>query len=139
MSTPRVGVILNHNDKYLCVFQYASNLWGFPKGRLRKYEKQKNGACRELREETGIYISPSYLTTNNMLHIKRGKHHHYYFLLSLNYIPDVYIDGYEIIDYNWLTIEELSNRRTSFFTEQVCKRIQKINEMKKNSVIAQYQ
>jgi 8-oxo-dGTP pyrophosphatase MutT (NUDIX family) len=137
MTTSRVGVILNRKDKYLCVFQSASKLWGFPKGRLRKFEKQKNGACRELREETGIFITPNYLTTNNMLHIKRGKHHHYYFLLSIDQEPDVYIDGYEIIDYRWLTIEELSKLHTSFFTEQVCKRLSKLNEMKNNILLTQ--
>ena len=104
MSTPRVGVVLNYKDRYLCVYQYASNLWGFPKGRLKKFEKQKNGAVRELREETGIFIHPNCLTTNNMFHIKRGKHHHYYFILSIDYIPEVNIDGYEIIDYAWLTL-----------------------------------
>lgn len=123
MTIPRVGVIINYKDEYLCVFQEASRLWGFPKGRLQAYESYKEGACRELLEETGIRLYPYLLDANNSIHIKRGKHHHYYFLKTISKKPDVCIDNYEIIDYNWMTLEELSGLKTSYFTEQVLKRL----------------
>lgn len=132
MSTPRVGVIISFNNKYLCVYQNASNLWGFPKGRLKADETYKRGACRELFEETGIYIYSSHLNINNMIHIKRGKHHHYYFLVNLNFYPSVSIDNYEITDYKWMSLDELEKVKTSFFTEQVVRRLQRLQYMKRN-------
>jgi 8-oxo-dGTP pyrophosphatase MutT (NUDIX family) len=125
MSIPRTGVIIKHKstETYLCVFQSASRLWGYPKGRINLSEEYKIGACRELFEETNIHIYPEYLDYNNMIHIKRGKHHHYYFILEVDEKPNVIVDMYEIIDYKWMNLEELEKEKTSFFTEQVIKRL----------------
>lgn len=123
MTTPRVGVIIRHQDKYLCVFQDASRLWGFPKGRLKDFECYKDGACRELMEETGIVLHPNILDSNKMIHIKRGKHHHYYYIHDADIKPIVIVDNYEIIDYKWMTLLDISLVKTSFFTEQVVKRL----------------
>lgn len=123
MTTPRAGVIIKHDDKYLCVFQRASRLWGFPKGRLKEFESYKEGACRELMEETCICISPHILDQNNSIHIKRGKHHHYYFIYNVDSRPIVNVDEYEIIDYKWMTLSELDELNISFFTEQTIKRL----------------
>lgn len=123
MNTPRAGVIMRHNDVYLCVYQSASKLWGFPKGRLKIFEHFKDGACRELFEETGIYISPKVLNQNIMIHIKRGKHHHHYYIHDIDKMPNVHIDMDEIIDYKWMTLDQLASMCTSFFTEQVIKRL----------------
>src|SRR5690242_13024061 len=118
---PRVGVILSINDPkliekirygkdhvnddlYLCVYQAASRLWGFPKGRLRVMELREIGACRELNEETGIVLNYKDLEEADSLHIKRGKHHHYYYFKNLTTIPEVKIDNFEIINYSWLTL-----------------------------------
>lgn len=129
MTTPRVGVIMKHKstERYLCVFQEASKLWGFPKGRLKPFESHKDGACRELWEETRVHVSHNILNFNDMIHIKRGKHHHYYFLLDVEDKPNVTVDMYEILDHKWMTIDELSREKTSFFTEQAIKRLT-INE-----------
>lgn len=50
----KCGVILRCEEKILIVYQKASGLWGFPKG--RKYENEEIFVCakRELLEETGI-------------------------------------------------------------------------------------
>lgn len=134
MTTPRVGVIIRHEEKYLCVFQDASKLWGFPKGRLKEYESYRVGACRELMEETNIKIYPTFLDTNNLIHIKRGKHHHYYFLYNVQTRPSVVVDCYEIIDHKWMTIDEICNVKTSFFTEQAIKRLKSIKTTEINKI-----
>lgn len=123
MSIPRVGVILVYLDEYLCVYQDASNLWGFPKGRAKNFETYTQGACRELLEETGIKIHYRDLTTDNMYHIKRGKHHHYYFIKEVSHKPVVTVDGEEITGYKWMTLPELSSKDVSYFTDQVIKRM----------------
>lgn len=137
MSIPRVGVLLVFqqnpldNPEYLCVYQAASGLWGFPKGRWKKFETYIQGACRELLEETGIKLQQSDLSMDFMYHIKRGKHHHYYFIKEVTHKPIVTVDGDEIIGYKWMTIDELSkiadqnyiNKGVSYFTDQAIKRI----------------
>ena len=128
MSVPRVGVVLvyypkNNCPEYLCVYQDASKLWGFPKGRWKNLETYTQGACRELLEETGININHQELSLNNMYHIKRGKHHHYYFLKEVYHKPVVTVDGVEIINYRWMTLPELSRMDISYFTDQIVKRL----------------
>ncbi|MDD4930677.1 MAG: NUDIX hydrolase [Candidatus Colwellbacteria bacterium] len=131
MSIPRVGVLLAYQSKdtptsspeYLCVYQDASKLWGFPKGRWKNFETYTQGACRELLEETGIKIHHTELSTNNMYHIKRGKHHHYYFVKEVSRKPVVTVDGEEIIGYKWMTISDLSKMSVSYFTDQVIKKL----------------
>lgn len=126
MSVPRVGIILVYRTtpiEYLCVYQDASKLWGFPKGRWKNFETYTQGACRELLEETGIKISHSELSTHNMIHVKRGKHHHYYFIKEITHKPVVTVDNSEITGYKWMTINELKNCDISYFTEQVVKKI----------------
>ena len=131
MSIPRVGILLRYfnndiNDvEYLCVYQSASRFWGFPKGRINEFESYTNGACREMYEETGVKIYPFELSFNNFYHIKRGKHHHYYFVKDIIDKPIVTVDNDEILDYKWMILKELSNENISYFTEQL---IKKINE-----------
>lgn len=122
MIINRVGIILNHveSGRFLCVFQNESNLWGFPKGRLNKDETFKEGACRELYEETNIKLDPSDIDINNMIHIRRGNHNHFYFIKNVTEFPNVKIDMNEIIDYRWLNKQELKKNfyKKSFFTTQ---------------------
>jgi 8-oxo-dGTP pyrophosphatase MutT (NUDIX family) len=139
MSIPRVGVLLTYRGRgnrenrdispeYLCVFQDASKLWGFPKGRWKNFETYTEGACRELLEETGIRIHHSELSTDNMYHIKRGKHHHYYFIKEITTKPLVIVDGEEIIGYKWMGVSDLSKMNVSYFTDQVIKKMSDVDE-----------
>lgn len=138
-SLPRTGIIISLMDPnlikkirgdnddpselYLCVHQNASKLWGFPKGRLKENETKEAGACRELKEETDVDLREDEINESDSIHIKRGKHHHFYYFKTLNYIPEVKIDQDEIDDYSWFSLDELSKHNISFFTEQVLRRI----------------
>lgn len=124
MSTPRVGIIIKFNDKYLSVFQDASKLWGFPKGRIQENESLVKCGLRELKEETNIELTEEQLGPGDLIHIKRGKHHHYYYLIELNYEPSCQIDNDEIKDFKWVTLKEFSSiRNVSFFTDQVLRKL----------------
>lgn len=92
------------------------------------FESYIEGACRELYEETGVNILPEELSNSEYHHIKRGGHHHFYFVKNINKKPTIYIDNYEIIDYKWMTIRELSMKRVSYFTEQMIKKILNITK-----------
>lgn len=119
----RVGVIIMCNNKYLCVYQDASKFWGFPKGRLNYLESYRVGACRELFEETGVYLLPYMLNFKNMITVKRGNQKHNYFMVKTPVFPNVNIDGYEITNYKWMTLEELKSQNVSFFTEQLLRKM----------------
>jgi 8-oxo-dGTP pyrophosphatase MutT (NUDIX family) len=143
MSIPRIGVILiykknttnSSEDEYLTVYQDASKLWGFPKGRWKNCEIYTEGACRELFEETGIKITPDELSYKKMFHIKRGKHHHYYFVKHVDEKPLVFVDGYEVTDYKWCSLEEISSKKVSYFTEQLIKKLYQDEFTMKSEVI----
>ena len=147
--TPRVGIIircpyssisylkpmdnvdLQKQPKYiyLTVFQSASGLWGFPKGRWKmNKETYYQGALRELKEETGIVLNNTYNHKIQKLSIKRGKHHHYYFIIYLLTPPFVNIDNKEIIDYRWATLDWISSRNVSYFTENVLENLRALED-----------
>lgn len=51
-------IVFRQNKKQEVLFlllRSRAGLWGFPKGRLKKNEKNKDAAIREAREETGIH------------------------------------------------------------------------------------
>lgn len=58
------GIILFHGDRVLLVQSYRYK-WGFPKGGLNEGETYREGALRELYEETGI--SRDYITPTNII------------------------------------------------------------------------
>ncbi len=146
MSTPRVGIIIKYNDKYLSVFQSASKLWGFPKGQLQDEDKELiDCGIRELGEETGIVLNKDIFKLTDLIHIKRGKHHHYYYVKELLYEPECKIDNNEIVDYRWISLKDFMNvSNISFFTEQVLKKLnlfdlrKRIQCDKKTSPITKY-
>ena len=67
------SIVINQNQEMLLI--YRKGKWDFPKGKLEKEEKTKEGALRETAEETGLNLkqlkvkSPLMKTT----HLKRGK------------------------------------------------------------------
>lgn len=135
MSTPRAGIIIKNKDEYLSVLQDASKLWGFPKGRMKYGEKESDCATRELKEETGIELDINLLKEDNLIHIKRGKHHHFYYIVEVESKPECIIDNDEIADYKWRTLSEFSKiTNVSYFTDQVLKKLALINysNFKKN-------
>lgn len=146
---PRVGIIIrcpfssisylkqvdnmdNYNQPkyiYLTVYQSASSLWGFPKGRLNSNnETYLQGALRELKEETGVVLNINQSHKMKKINIKRGKHHHYYFIIDLPTPPFVNIDNREIVDYRWATLDWISSRHVSYFTENVIEKLRELEE-----------
>lgn len=57
-SPTRIGtnVYLQYDGKLLLERRWDCDAWGLPGGRLRNGERYTQGICRELREETGIFL-----------------------------------------------------------------------------------
>ena len=64
------GIVQNENRDLLFIFRNGK--WDLPKGKLEKNEDPKEGAAREVEEETGV--------KNLKLHKKVGKTYHIYLL-----------------------------------------------------------
>lgn len=48
------GLVVNERDEILMI--YRKGKWDLPKGKIEKKEKKKDGALREVEEETGIKV-----------------------------------------------------------------------------------
>lgn len=48
------GIVKNDNNQIVLIRMGDVDVWGFPKGRLKKNEKILHAAKREIHEETGI-------------------------------------------------------------------------------------
>lgn len=130
-----VGIILFHRFPrkimYLLLKQHQGH-WGFPKGHIEKGEKLIDTAVRELKEETGIkkinFIKKKVLLKDEYS-FKNGKSKvnknvDYYIAESL--VDKVKIDGKEIINYKWLSLEKSYDRLTFNKSKKILKRANKI-------------
>jgi 8-oxo-dGTP pyrophosphatase MutT (NUDIX family) len=67
------SIVINQNQEMLLIFRKGK--WDFPKGKLEKEEKTKEGALRETAEETGLNLKQLKVKSSLMktTHLKRGK------------------------------------------------------------------
>lgn len=92
--------------------QTQSGFWGFPKGHLERNESYVAAAIRETREEVGVKLEPAqlgYFREARQLRI---------YVVKMD--PTVVrIDGVEIDQYAWLTLDELSTLPISNDTKRI--------------------
>jgi 8-oxo-dGTP diphosphatase len=60
------GIVLCHGSHFFLIQRSTSSrhwplYWGFPGGKKEDDEDIKTAACREMQEETGVYIAPEAL------------------------------------------------------------------------------
>jgi len=83
--------------------------WGFPKGQLEGDETPLNCAYREFKEETGQELDT---TSGISFTLETTDCVFYYVRYRLPYFcVDIKIDGKEIIDYNFFTLQQIRNMR----------------------------
>jgi 8-oxo-dGTP pyrophosphatase MutT (NUDIX family) len=111
-SKIRCGIIYEHNDKFLFVFQKESKYWGLPKGRIKDRDlnpeliKRKiceKCAMRELYEETRIRLK----SIKSCKEFKVDNHSYFLFISKNENRPECIPDNKEIIKYKWFTLDEL--------------------------------
>ena len=101
---------------FLVIYSARNRIWGFPKGHLEHGETEKNATFREIKEETGLdnlqliegfTEKAAYETISKRLPFKgeRIKKYVTYFLCE-TMDQDVIVDGREIADYKFLSIDE---------------------------------
>jgi ADP-ribose pyrophosphatase YjhB (NUDIX family) len=106
------AVVLVHSldgQQVLLLRQPRSRGWSLPGGLLNRHEEPIVGAARELREETGIRLSPTELvpvTPNAVVH-PHGKWVDMVFTVRLSTDTPMCIDPAEVIEARWFNVEEL--------------------------------
>lgn len=133
-----VAVVINKDNKILLCkraigtsksltnpYVFYSDYWQFPQGGMDASESVKEGSKRELEEETGIH-SVEYLATAKFIHryhwengIRpllsskyqfKGQEQHTVFFKFTGVDEEFNLDQNELIDYKWLTIDEVLSR-----------------------------
>jgi ADP-ribose pyrophosphatase YjhB (NUDIX family) len=100
----KAGVFIYDPEKLkVLIVQSRGRLWGSPKGTIKYGETDKQGAIRELKEETGIELLESSL--NNMVKI-RNKAVYYYVEMSECIVnPIDQIDDNDVNGIAWINID----------------------------------
>lgn len=108
----RAGCILiTRCGKILVVHQTSSDYWGFPKGHKNANETFIDAALRELYEESGKKIDKNIII--DRFKVSNAQ----LFLIIDDFDTECKVDGIEIDEYKWVTLDELKNLKTSKFTK----------------------
>ncbi|SIP85915.1 NUDIX hydrolase [Pacmanvirus A23] len=108
----RAGCILiTRYGKILVVHQTSSDYWGFPKGHKNPNESFIDAALRELYEESGKKVD------KNIIYDRFKVSSAQLFVIIDDFDMECKVDGNEIDEYKWATMNELKDLKTSKFTK----------------------
>jgi len=107
-------VLVTFDEKILIIKNSYKSGWTFPCGMIDRGETEIAGAKRELYEETGISCNESDLVFLKMFLSTNGfkKDHQFFYLLRLDSLPKVELDMREVIDHQWVSVDDLFQRQT---------------------------
>jgi 8-oxo-dGTP pyrophosphatase MutT (NUDIX family) len=114
--TSRTRLIVEFDGKILVVKGWlGDNKWFLPGGGLHKDEDPKQGAIRELLEETGIKVKVSDLNEVGQGVYDEGitKYRYYLYYVRLPKMPETKRQQFEITDVGWLEPDEISPNNSS--------------------------
>ena len=107
-----VAAVILHNQKILCVqrgphkYDYISNKWEFPGGKIEEGESKEQTIIREIDEELGLQIN----IESQFITIEHQYNDFYLimhsFICSCN---EIKLQLSEHINFKWLSIDELHN------------------------------
>ncbi len=104
-------VILHDINVLLVRPAYGHKLWTIPGGGVHKHETFLEGALRELKEETGVETGLTYFYAYRQS--REFKHDTVQCFYGQVDDATVVVDNFEIIDYQWFSLESLPDDRSS--------------------------
>lgn len=113
MTAGALVVWADAGEVLLVKSKHGERLWGFPAGVLNKKEQPIDGACRELREETGLSCTPADLRIVEANVQEHGRHLDSVFQVRLPK-PDTELasaDKFEIAEARWWPVDGLPELR----------------------------
>lgn len=109
--TKRTRVFIRVGNEILVVKGWLSRGdWSFPGGGLKHREEPRQGAVREVMEETGVSLRPQNLTLlfeGRTTNPHRLTYYCYAFGIELETKPEVTVRGVEVLQAEWKNIDEL--------------------------------
>lgn len=116
---PGAKTFIFYQDKILLArLGYAHKSWVLPGGGIDRGESPLEAAVREAYEEVGIKISnPNYVgeQTNNRQYKKVTV---FYYTIAIDN-PDIIIDGQEIADAGWFSLDKLPSDTRSYLRDEI--------------------
>jgi phosphatase NudJ len=109
-----VAAIIVHQNKFLLVeeIENGKNVFNQPAGHLEANENLVSAIEREVLEETGLTLTPDYVS--GIYYFHRAEINLYYlrfcFVIELNEFLQSSPQDDEIIDTHWLTFEEIKEK-----------------------------
>ncbi len=109
-----------HEGQVMTIKNSYKPQWTFPGGGIKSTESPVEAATRELREEVGIRVESTALKVVEQFicHSEFKKDHATAFEVKLESKPDFQIDGFEVVDAQFVDFDKLCSRRNEF-TEAV--------------------
>jgi 8-oxo-dGTP diphosphatase len=123
-----VGAIVFREDKVLLVKRSnlpGKGLWAIPGGRVELGETMKQAARREVKEETGVVISPKdpVFVFDVIDRDDQGRIRFHYIIVDLlaDYLSGVPIPGTDASEARWISSQELKELPVSKTTRELLK------------------
>lgn len=113
--TMRTKVLIVCGDQVLLLKGWLGvGKWDLPGGGLRRRERPKRGALRELREEVGLDLRPKDLKELGVLTQTKGHRYNFHtFAVDVDEKPKLKLRKSEIVDAMWVPINEIESLRRS--------------------------
>jgi phosphatase NudJ len=112
-----VAAIVTYQDKFLLVeeLEHGNTVYNQPAGHLESNESLVSAIERELKEETGLSLSPEYLC--GIYYYYRSSINLYYlrfcFVIELESLLPTLPEDDEIIACHWLTLAQIKEKSTN--------------------------
>ena len=105
-------IIFKDKDHFLSLKRgpndpWMPGAWCSVGGHVHVGEDIKDGACREVKEESNLIIDPKDLIDTNVI-----KKNRVYFFTTNKFSGKIYLDGKEHTDYKWCSIKDLDSMDT---------------------------
>ena len=105
------GCYVECGGKFLLLHRHAhkpnGSKWGIPAGKVDAGETPRKTMVRELREETGIKVTPDELCYFGFVSVSNSIAFYYHmFSITFEKVPDVLLSPNEHQDFRWATSQE---------------------------------